>query len=221
MRLCVYTRITEIHTRILSGIISNRGNCRRTVWKLIDLFMVRVRGLGMPRRPSRGSSARVSPSYCYNPEYYPADAGCGWRRERGRESADRQRVVSATAATWPFGPFAEGVIRVDRSVNWIVSDNVFFLFNETVRIPQKSVRSAHAGPHIPKSTVKSTPGVRIGQPIREIVTTDNARFLLAIYTHALLVSPNVFVNRKKQGIYIFFLTATKELQSRDFHRARM
>lgn len=77
--------------------------------------------------------------------------------------------------------FAEGVIHSDRSVNWIVSDSYLFLslspsLTTSLSFPAEIFRflwnlsgDAYAGPHIPKSTVKSSFEVTIEESAREIV----------------------------------------------------
>lgn len=134
----------DSHAWILSDIISI-PDCRRTVWKMIDLFMVKssTQECFVPRSRARCVTGFPPILYCHNPRYYPTDAGNGKGKRKGEERERESReiessLLASTGTTWPIRSTG-GVIHVDRSVNRIISDSLStslfrFLF-KNFRIP--------------------------------------------------------------------------------------
>lgn len=94
--LHIYSRFTRIHTRILFDIISILG-CRQTVWKMIDLFMVRVRcgNVSYLVRANVGGFSILLPIIPGIIRQMPVTV----KEKEGR--ADRQsRLLASTADTW-------------------------------------------------------------------------------------------------------------------------
>lgn len=159
---------------------------------MIDLFMVRDR---MEEYFARKQCQWAPLSSCYNPGYYPADVEDGETTER-----DRRRETDQTESSPRFdgrhlvGSFVEGVIHVDRSVNWLTSDSSLSIPLSLPCSPslvpvRKFFRESLGetslfGSYILKSTVKSAHGVKIREIVCEIFGR-NPRFSVCVIASVL------------------------------------
>lgn len=115
---------------------------------MIDLFMAGVRRRNVSFRV-RTRCQWVLLSYCYNPGYYPADAGNGKGKEGKREQIERQsRLFGSTATTWPIRSPKVSSTLTDLSTKDRLGQSFTFTSSENFRIPMEFVGSAYAGLHI-------------------------------------------------------------------------